>query len=182
MKNINLLISIALLFLSVHLLEAKPEACKPSGRVKGRKPPPDYCNEDDDICCIPGRYYTLYECSPRTTKAVLSLTGFEKGGDGYGPSTCDNKYHSNHKPVVAVSTGWYSGGSRCGKNITISGNGRSVNAIVVDECDSSVGCNAKTYYLPPCPNNIVDASQAVWEALGVPINDWGEMAVTWSDA
>ncbi|KAF4394118.1 hypothetical protein F8388_017931 [Cannabis sativa] len=39
--------------------------------------------------------------------------------------------------------------------------------MVVDECDSTAGCDADHDYQPPCPNNIVDASKAVWKALGV---------------
>ncbi|KAK2994552.1 hypothetical protein RJ640_001768 [Escallonia rubra] len=35
---------------------------------------------------------------------------------------------------------------------------------------------------PPCDNNIVDASKAVWEALRVPRRDWGYMEITWSEA
>lgn len=30
-------------------------------------------------------------------------------------------------------------------------------------------------YQPPCPNNIVDASKAVWMALEVPLSQWGEI-------
>lgn len=48
--------------------------------------------------------------------------------------------------------------------------------------DSTRGCDADHGYQPPCPNNIVDGSKAVWEALGVPKSDWGEATVTWSDA
>ncbi|KAL0428882.1 UNVERIFIED_CONTAM: putative ripening-related protein 1 [Sesamum radiatum] len=91
-------------------------------------------------------------------------------------------YHSDNTPVVALSTGWYSGGSRCLNNITVSANGRSVTAMVVDECDSTMGCDEDHDYQPPCPNNIVDASKAVWKALGVPEDDWGELDITWSDA
>lgn len=54
--------------------------------------------------------------------------------------------------------------------------------MVVDECDSTMGCDDEHDYQPPCPNNIVDASRAVWEALGVPEGDWGELDITWSDA
>ncbi|KAK6804522.1 hypothetical protein RDI58_002306 [Solanum bulbocastanum] len=68
--------------------------------------------------------------------------------------------------VVALSTGWYSGGDRCLNYITVRANGRSVKAKVVDECDSTMGCDDEHDYQPPCPNNIVDASKAVWEALG----------------
>ncbi|GJW45997.1 RlpA-like double-psi beta-barrel domain-containing protein [Tanacetum coccineum] len=106
---------------------------------------------------------------------------FEKGGDGGGPSECDKHYHSDDTPVVALSTGWYKGGDRCHKYITINGNGRSVKAMVVDECDSTMGCDDEHDYQPPCPNNIVDASKAVWKALGVSENNWGDLDITWSE-
>ncbi|KAA8520622.1 hypothetical protein F0562_014878 [Nyssa sinensis] len=76
----------------------------------------------------------------------------------------------------------YNKGGKCLNNITISANGRGVNAMVVDECDSTSGCDDDHDYQPPCANNIVDASKAVWEALGVPSDDWGELNITWSDA
>ncbi|KAF9613795.1 hypothetical protein IFM89_011964 [Coptis chinensis] len=107
---------VVILSLSTNILEA--QACKPSGKVRGVKPPPVSSN----------------------TKAVLTLNSFQEGGDGGGP---------------------------CLKNITISGNGRSVVAMVVDECDSTMGSDKDHDYQPPCPNNIVDASKAVWKALGV---------------
>ncbi|KAA8516033.1 hypothetical protein F0562_019212 [Nyssa sinensis] len=99
-------------------------------------------------------------------KTVLTLNSFEAGGNGGGPSECDNKYHSDDTPVVALSTGWFNHKKRCLNTITIYGNGRSVKAKVVDECDSTMGCDADPDFQPPCPNNIVDASSAVWKALG----------------
>lgn len=117
----------------------------------------------------------------RTTKAILTLNSFEEGGDGGAESECDNQFHSDDTPVVALSTGWYNGGSRCGRYITISANGRSVKAQVVDECDSTMGCDSDHDYQPPCRNNIVDASQAVWRALGISQSNWGELSITWSD-
>lgn len=185
MKYLSLGSFLFIVLLHPHFLEARLQFCKPSGKIKGKMPPSDYCHEDDSICCIKGRYYTTYECSPPvsgSTKAVLNLNSFEDGGDGGKPSKCDDKYHSDHTPVVALSTGWYSSGSRCLKNITISAKGRSVNAMVVDECDSSMGCDKNHDYLPPCDNNIVDASQDVWRALGVPLEDWGDLDITWTDA
>ncbi|KAK4411015.1 Kiwellin-1 [Sesamum angolense] len=175
-----------LLLLAAYSSEARLQSCKPSGKIMGKKPPPGQCNQENDSdCCKAGELYTTYKCSPPisgTTKAVLTLNSFEKGGDGGGPSECDNNYHSDDTPVVTLSTGWYSGGSRCLNNITISANGRSVMAMVVDECDSTMGCDEDHDYQPPCPNNIVDASKAVWKALGVPENDWGGLDITWSDA
>ncbi|KAG6427140.1 hypothetical protein SASPL_111380 [Salvia splendens] len=155
-------------------------------KIRGKKPPPGQCNQENDSdCCKQGKLYTTYKCSPPvsgSTKAVLTINSFQKGGDGGGPSECDNQYHSDDTPVVALSTGWYSGGSRCLKNVTISGSGRSVTAMVVDECDSTMGCDEDHDYQPPCPNNIVDASKAVWKALGVPQGEWGGLDITWFDA
>ncbi|KAK6804523.1 hypothetical protein RDI58_002307 [Solanum bulbocastanum] len=169
-----------------YCLDARLQACQPSGSIRGIKPPPGQCNpENDSDCCKQGKMYTTYTCSPPVTgntKAVLTLNSFQKGGDGGGPSECDNQYHSDDTPVVALSTGWYSGGDRCLNYITISANGRSVKAKVVDECDSTMGCDDEHDYQPPCPNNIVDASKAVWKALGIPEDNWGDYDITWSDA
>ncbi|KAG6434342.1 hypothetical protein SASPL_105968 [Salvia splendens] len=166
--------------------DARLQLCKPSDKIKGTTPPPGECNkENDSDCCKAGETYTTYKCSPPvsgSTKAVLTINSFQKGGDGGGPSECDNKYHSDDTPVVALSTGWYTGGSRCLKNIIISGNGQSVTAMVVDECESTMGCDDDHEYQPRCPNNIVDASKAVWKALGVDEGDWGDLDITWSDA
>ncbi|TVU30268.1 hypothetical protein EJB05_21878, partial [Eragrostis curvula] len=107
------------------------------------------------------------------TPAVMTVNGFEKGEDGGGPSECDGQYHSDKLHLVALSTRWYANGHRCHKKIRITSvkNGRSVEATVVDECDSRHGCK----------DNIVDTSQAVWDALGLDSNI-GEVPVTWSDA
>ncbi|GFZ16469.1 hypothetical protein Acr_25g0008780 [Actinidia rufa] len=75
------------------------------------------------------------------------------------PSKCDGKYHSDKTPVVALSTGWFAKMGRCHKNITVHANGRSVKAMVVNDCDSTMGCDSDYGYQPPCPNNIVDASE-----------------------
>ncbi|KAL4334734.1 hypothetical protein GQ457_07G018090 [Hibiscus cannabinus] len=174
------LLCIFLLFLS-----AEAQTCRPSGRIQGQNPPPGQCNtENDSDCCKDGKWYTTYKCSPHVssqTKATLTLNSFEQGGDGGAPSECDNQYHSDDDPVVALSTGWFNHKKRCLKYINIHGNGKSVRAKVVDECDSTMGCDSDHDYQPPCPNNIVDASKAVWKALGVPENKWGEMDIYWSD-
>ncbi|KAK2988388.1 hypothetical protein RJ640_019270 [Escallonia rubra] len=174
------------ILLVTHYLEVDAQSCQPNGGITGTKPPPGQCNEENDSdCCVQGKFYTTYKCSPPVsadTSATLTLNSFQKGGDGGGPSECDNQYHSDDTPVVALSTGWYSGGSRCHNNIVISANGRSVTAMVVDECDSTMGCDEDHDYQPPCRNNIVDASKAVWKALGVPADNWGDLDITWSDA
>jgi len=107
------------------------------------------------------------------TPGTMTVNGFEKGQDGGGPAACDGKYHSDGDMIVALSTRWYAGGRRCHKLIRITSrhNGRTVEARVVDECDSRHGCK----------DNIVDTSQAVWNALGLDSNI-GEVPVTWSDA
>ncbi|CAI0445391.1 unnamed protein product, partial [Linum tenue] len=86
---------------------------------------------------------------------------FEAGGSGGDASECDNQYHSDDKPIFALSKGWFNKKSRCLNFINIHGNDNTVRAMAVDECDSQ----------PPCPNNIFDASKAVWKASGVPESD-----------
>eukprot|EP00475_Leptophrys_vorax_P042094 TRINITY_DN79422_c0_g1_i1.p1 TRINITY_DN79422_c0_g1~~TRINITY_DN79422_c0_g1_i1.p1 ORF type:complete len:243 (-),score=8.17 TRINITY_DN79422_c0_g1_i1:138-866(-) len=161
--------------------------CKPKGYIKApiRNP---YCNNARmSDCCKPGRRYPKYTCSPpvsSATSAILTLNGFGKAQDGGGPSECDGKYHANTEQVVAVSTGWYASGSRCGKQILITApNGKSTTATVVDECDSRAGCDKAHAGQPPCMINDVDASAAVWAALGIsPSNDlYGFMNVKWKD-
>ncbi|KAJ8448163.1 hypothetical protein Cgig2_031887 [Carnegiea gigantea] len=130
--------------------------------------------------------YATYFCSPPVTNgtaAVLNLSGFEKGEDGGGRARCDKKYHSDDTPVVALSTGWFNDAVHCEQVILIRGKGgRTAQAVVVDECNSHVGCDNSGDYRPPCPNNVLAASKAVWAALGVPENSslYGEMDVTWS--
>ena len=107
------------------------------------------------------------------TSAVMTVNGFEKGGTGGGPSECDGKYHDDDDLIVALSSRWYEGGKRCQNKIRITSKdtGETVEATVVDECDSNRGCK----------NNIVDSSPAVWKKLGLH-TDVGEVHVTWSDA
>ncbi|KAI4364736.1 hypothetical protein MLD38_020791 [Melastoma candidum] len=175
-----------LALLSSHFLAVEVGGCSPSGWIRGQTPPPGQCNTGDQSeCCKNGEEYPIFRCSPPVnshTRAHLTLNSFEKGGDGGGPSECDNKYHSNDTPVVALSTGWFNHESRCLRNITIHGNGNTAVAMVVDECDSTQGCDDEHDYQPPCDNDIVDASRAVWEALGVPKDNWGWLDITWTDA
>lgn len=159
------------------------------------------CNDDPDvgthICgggdsCQPfstltcnGQSYPMYSCSPpvsSSTAPKLTLNDFSAGGDGGAESECDGKFHDNSERVVALSTGWYAGGSRCLKMIHITArNGQTTTAKVVDECDSKAGCDAEHAGQPPCRNNIVDGSSAVWDALGLD-KDLGVVDVTWSMA
>ncbi|OAY81848.1 putative ripening-related protein 4 [Ananas comosus] len=160
----------------------RTRSCRVSGRLHGKS---GKCNRENySDCCVPGKLYPQYRCSPPVTArtpATMTLNSFARGGDGGGPSECDNKYHPDHEMVVALSTGWFDRSSRCLKNIRIAAaNGRSVLAKVVDECDSVHGCDEEHDFQPPCPNNVVDASPAVWKALGIP-KKVGEHRITWSD-
>ncbi|KAF3434326.1 hypothetical protein FNV43_RR25429 [Rhamnella rubrinervis] len=140
------------------------------------------CRSSGSLLCK-GTSYPTYTCSPPVTSftpAKLTNNDFSEGGDGGGPSECDDSYHNNTESIVALSTGWYNGGSRCGKMIKITAsNGRSVTAKVVDECDSMRGCDKEHAGQPPCRNNIVDGSDAVWSALGLN-KARGIVDVTWS--
>ncbi|KAI4970733.1 putative ripening-related protein 4 [Hordeum vulgare subsp. vulgare] len=144
------------------------------------------CNrEHGSDCCVAGHRYPQFKCSPPVsaeTPAILTLNSFAAGGDGGGKSFCDNRFHKDSELVVALSTGWLrlDGTRRCNKMIRINGNGRFALAKVVDECDSVNGCDAEHNFEPPCPNNDVDGSPAVWKALGLN-EDIGEFKVTWSD-
>ncbi|KAL5720181.1 hypothetical protein ACHQM5_012869 [Ranunculus cassubicifolius] len=143
----------------------------------GGSPPPNPpsggggCQPFGSLTCSTGTY-PKYSCSPpvtASTRAILSNNNFAEGGDGGGESECDEKFHPNER-VVALSTGWYAGA-----------NGRTATAKVVDECDSRNGCDAEHAGQPPCHNNIVDASDLVWNDLGLN-TDVGLVPVTWSMA
>lgn len=135
------------------------------------------CNDDPDvgtnICGGGGGGGSSPPPSGDSTPAMLTLNDFSEGGDGGGPSECDEQYHDNSEPIVALTTQWYARGSRCGNMIRIRANknGKSVTAKVVDECDVKDGCE----------NNVVDGSIAVWRALGLDTDD-GRVPITWSMA
>ena len=150
-----------------------------SSRAAGRRHHHDH-GEPKDPCGggspgLLGRHKDRGCSSPAVhgggTAAVMTENGFQKGESGGGPSECDGKYHSDGEMIVALSTRWYAGGRRCHKPIRITHAGRTVVARVVDECDSRHGCKT----------NIVDASKAVWNALGLDVKI-GEVPVTWGDA
>ncbi|TKY51820.1 Ripening-related protein grip22 [Spatholobus suberectus] len=120
--------------------------------------------------------------NPSGTQAILTVNNFGPDGDGGDPSECDGNYHPLPQRVVALSTGWYNGGSRCGQMIRITArNGRTGVAKVVDECDSTQGCDKAHANQSPCKTNIVDASETVWNDLGLNTDD-GEVPVTWTMA
>lgn len=132
-------------------------------------------------CCQAGQTYPQYNCSPPVTSATSAI--MYKTSFANTTAECQNKTYTDNDVVVTLSTGWYNGGSRCMRNITINGNnGNSVTAQVVGECDSVHGCDADKGNSPPCAENIVMASPAVWEQLGIPQSQSNELDITWSDA
>lgn len=77
--------------------------------------PPPTCKSSGTLYCG-SKSYAQYKCSPpvtTATPATLTQNDFSEGGDGGGASECDGKFHSNSELIVALSTGWYNGGSRC---------------------------------------------------------------------
>ncbi|EER91441.1 hypothetical protein BDA96_01G223300 [Sorghum bicolor] len=193
MKLLVLLALLQVLLLHAHVSEAKKHhkpgtaaagTCKASGVLHGKAGNCKKFHGSD--CCRAGESYPQFRCSPPVsakTPAILTVNSFEKGKDGGGPSECDNSYHDDSEKVVALSSGWLrlDGTKRCGKKVRVTaGNGRSVVAKVVDECDSVNGCDDEHNFEPPCAPNIVDGSPAVWKALGLN-EDIGEVKVTWSD-
>ncbi|XP_022759992.1 putative ripening-related protein 5 [Durio zibethinus] len=118
---------------------------RPSGKIKGKNPSKDKATGRMTDSCVEG-----------------SSNSCEKEADGL--SEYDKKFHSDDLKIVALSTGWFNKNKRCFHNITTRGNERSVVSMVVDECESTMGCDDEHDYQPPCANNIVDASKAVWKA------------------
>ncbi|XP_020164645.1 putative ripening-related protein 5 [Aegilops tauschii subsp. strangulata] len=102
-----------------------------------------------------GTYYNIFRLA--TPPLAAHLRGhvcrphsqrLRQGKDGGFPSECDSTYHDDSEMVVALSIGWFSGMSRCGRSIkiTVKGGSSSVYAKVVDECDSVHGCDAEHNY------------------------------------
>ncbi|KAJ4803396.1 Ripening-related protein 3 [Rhynchospora pubera] len=156
--------------------------CHASSYLTGKS---GFCTTQNDAdCCQEGQLYPQYRCSPpvtANTNAVMYIGSFSQNSDGGSATACDGKFYADNETVVALSTGWFNGGSRCLKNIRINGNGNSVMAKVVDECDSVNGCTADLNYEPPCVPNAITASPAVWKELGVPETQRSELVVTWSE-
>ncbi|KAL3723011.1 hypothetical protein ACJRO7_035233 [Eucalyptus globulus] len=159
--SLMFLSSLLPVLLATSCADVQAQCCRPSGRIRGKNPPPGQCNTGDDSdCCKDGQMYPVNGCSPPVsghTRAHLTLNSFEEGRDGGGLS------------------------DRCLGNITIYSNGRCVEAMVVDERDSTMGCDEEHDYQPLCDYDMVDASRAVWEALGVPKDSWDWVDITWSN-
>ncbi|XP_062206151.1 putative ripening-related protein 4 [Phragmites australis] len=129
---------------SVH--EVSAATCNVSGFIhgKGRN-----CNRETglDNRCVAGKRYPQFRCSPPVSAKTPAILTRQR--------------------VVTLSSGWLrlDGTNRCNKKIRVNANGRSVLAKVVDECDSVNGCDGDHGFEPPCRNNVVNGSPAVWKAL-----------------
>ncbi|XP_024515302.1 probable receptor-like protein kinase At5g20050 [Selaginella moellendorffii] len=135
---------------------------------------------DEDHCATNTTYY-LYDCSPpvsrrRPNPAILYYIELDNG------SRCEEKKYQPSDLVASMATGWYNyqrPGGACGRNVTITAlNGRTVTAMVVDECTAMAGCTAATSFYPPCSPKSLGATQGVWEALGYKISE-GIIDITW---
>ncbi|KAJ3682263.1 hypothetical protein LUZ60_014836 [Juncus effusus] len=131
-------------------------------------------------CCLAGQTYPQYRCSPPITGATSAI--LYKASFSNTTTKCENKTYPDSELVVSLSTGWYNGGTRCLKNVTIEGNGNSVLVRIVGECDSVNGCEESTGNGQPCGENWIMASPAVWDQLGVPQTQSNELDITWSDS
>ncbi|KAK9757960.1 hypothetical protein RND81_01G196700 [Saponaria officinalis] len=180
MEKISICCTIIVLSTIICSVKVEGQNCRSTGVFRGNSPPAGQCSGD---CCVQNQVYFTFECSPTVTNqtpGILTYRTFQNSA-GVAPSKCDNKYHSDSTPVVALSTGWYNGGTRCGKAILITANGKTVKGVVVDECDSTKGCDAQEGYHPPCGYNVVAGNKAVWKALGVSTSQSGQVSITWSD-
>ncbi|KAE9460508.1 hypothetical protein C3L33_07593, partial [Rhododendron williamsianum] len=88
--------------------------------------------------------------------------------------------HSDSTPIVALTTGWYNGGSRCLKEMAVAHqNATSTTWTTHRLWHCRPG--GTTEGAAPCPNDI-DATKAMWEVLGVPRDSCGKLDITWTDA
>jgi hypothetical protein len=125
---------------------------------------------EDQPCCQNGKPYPQFKCSP-DKNFVMTLNSFEKGGSGGAQSSCDNKFHSDSEKVAAVSTGLFNNKHNCGQLIHLSADNKIfTTAVIVDECDSINGCDKVHDNAPPCSNNVIDTSIAVWKSLNLDPN------------
>jgi len=185
MVDTRVMVVFALLQITCFLFHNVSAAtCHVSGFIhgKGRN-----CDRETglDRCCIAGKRYPQFRCSPPVsakTPAILTFNRFENGEDATRITSCDMRFHRDKELLVILSSGWLKldGMNRCNKKIRVRANRRSVLAKVVDECDSINGCDEEHAFEPPCRNNVLNASPGVWKALGLN-ESIGEVKVTWSD-
>ncbi|KAI6702490.1 hypothetical protein NL676_011626 [Syzygium grande] len=179
----NIFILIVLFLGSNHLgVEAQP--CKPSGRFRGRKPPPKQCNlkiisnaAKKAASTQPTGARLPFPIKPKTHKLSTAL---KKAVMAVGdPSVI--------RSTIRIVLWWWL--CRQGGWTTSTGASKILLSTLTEEVSrpwlwmrmTTKGCDPARDYQPPCPSNIVDASKAVWKALGVPSHDWGELDIYWSD-
>ncbi|KAF8672331.1 hypothetical protein HU200_049531 [Digitaria exilis] len=173
MANAKIVVALIAVLALLHVSSA-------AARRHGKPPGP--CDDAADLAVDvlrhkkPPHHPGGHHCAPARhdgggIPAVMTVNGFRRGESGGGPSACDGHFHSDGELIVALSTEWFAGGRRCHRRIRITSGRRTVEARVVDECDSRRGCR----------HDVVDSSPAVWKALGLD-TDVGEVPVTWSDA
>uniref|UniRef100_A0A0E0K2T3 Wall-associated receptor kinase galacturonan-binding domain-containing protein n=1 Tax=Oryza punctata TaxID=4537 RepID=A0A0E0K2T3_ORYPU len=140
--------------------ELAADECTPSGTVELKPNRNPKCQG----CCKRNQTYPTYDCSPptstsRTTKAVMTLHDFDplapRGNvDTNGGFPGGALHGVVFQPAITLSKGYPDLCQQQDRNRP-------------GECDSQDGCNVGTYYLPPCGPNIIAASPAVWEILGL---------------
>ncbi|GLT84593.1 hypothetical protein SLE2022_028140 [Rubroshorea leprosula] len=96
---------LCLIFLGA-TLGAEAGTCKPSGKLRGKRPPKGHQKGNAT------NSMTLLLCGRQVLHYIQVFTPI----------------HSDDEPVVALSTGWYNKGSRCLKYINIHGNGGTIKA------------------------------------------------------
>lgn len=181
-RNLGLILITILLF--THFPSPWAQNCRPTGYFRASGPPPGKCRSVASGCCQADQVYFTFQCSPDVTSNTTATLAYDTFLGGGSAPKCGSggKRDVGEEAVVALSTGWFDGGKRCGKVIVVSRNGRRVRATVVGECDSTAGCDAAHGFRAPCGYNVVVGSRAVWRALGLDGGSQAQFDVTWSDA
>ncbi|BGP12448.1 hypothetical protein JCM10213v2_000365 [Rhodosporidiobolus nylandii] len=125
---------------------------------------------------------TSYAPKPTTTQAAATKaasnykSSSSSGSSGSYSGTATYFYqngvagacgtvHSDSDYIIALQTSMYSGGSNCGRTVSINGNGKTITAKVADECPTCVSSGS------------IDLSEAAFKSLaGL---DAGVVSVTW---
>ncbi|KAG8994679.1 hypothetical protein FRB94_008617 [Tulasnella sp. JGI-2019a] len=87
-----------------------------------------------------------------------------------GMGACGKRNGSNDK-IIAIPQALWANGKHCGKQVKISGNGKSVVATVQDMCPSDGGCPDSGH---------IDVSPATFKAISANYQQVGEMTIAWS--
>ncbi|CAJ1950107.1 unnamed protein product [Sphenostylis stenocarpa] len=135
------------------------QACGWTLKVPPAGPPPGKCNrENESECCHKGKMgmeEALQNVTTRFTQTTLQLCHYQLDGsitEGVITISSSLQMEEGSMPWLLMSV--------------IPEEGVMLNMI------SSLHA----------PTMLLDASEAVWKALGVPKRDWGELDILWSDA